>query len=136
MPLIESPVSIISIALRMPRNQGWKCMSGTPKRTAGYPICASSATYTRSQPVASSLPPARQNPCTCAMTGLARSQIDIQPSDVAGPVTVAAGRVERELVALVAPAEVVAGRERRARATDDRHADVGILIVGAQPLED
>ena len=34
-PVIESPVSIISIALRMPRNHGWKCMSGTPKRTAG-----------------------------------------------------------------------------------------------------
>ena len=34
-PMIESPVSIISIALRIPRNHGWKCMSGTPKRTAG-----------------------------------------------------------------------------------------------------
>ena len=34
-PEMESPVSIISIALRIPRNHGWKCMSGTPKRTAG-----------------------------------------------------------------------------------------------------
>ena len=34
-PLIESPVSIISIALRMPTNQAWKWLSGTPKRTAG-----------------------------------------------------------------------------------------------------
>ena len=34
-PLIESPVSIISIAVRIPRNHAWKCMSGTPNRTAG-----------------------------------------------------------------------------------------------------
>ena len=34
-PEIESPVTIISIAARMPRNHAWKCMSGTPKRTAG-----------------------------------------------------------------------------------------------------
>ena len=34
-PEIESPVIIISIAVRMPRNHAWKCMSGTPKRTAG-----------------------------------------------------------------------------------------------------
>ena len=32
---IESPVTIISIAARMPRNHAWKCMSGTPNRTAG-----------------------------------------------------------------------------------------------------
>ena len=42
-PEIESPVIIISIARRMPRNQAWKCMSGTPNRVAGYPIWASSA---------------------------------------------------------------------------------------------
>ena len=34
-PEIESPVTIISIAARIPRNQAWNCMSGTPKRTAG-----------------------------------------------------------------------------------------------------
>ena len=34
-PVIESPVSIISMALRMPTNQAWKWLSGTPKRTAG-----------------------------------------------------------------------------------------------------
>ncbi len=34
-PEIESPVTIISIAMRMPTSQAWKCMSGTPKRTAG-----------------------------------------------------------------------------------------------------
>ena len=34
-PEIESPVTIISMAARMPRNHAWKCMSGTPKRTAG-----------------------------------------------------------------------------------------------------
>ena len=34
-PLMESPVIIISIARRMPRNQTWKCISGTPNRTAG-----------------------------------------------------------------------------------------------------
>jgi hypothetical protein len=34
-PEIESPVIIISMAVRMPMNQAWNCMSGTPKRTAG-----------------------------------------------------------------------------------------------------
>lgn len=34
-PVIESPVSIASIALRIPIVHAWKCMSGTPKRTAG-----------------------------------------------------------------------------------------------------
>jgi hypothetical protein len=34
-PEIESPVSIISIAARMPMNQAWNCMSGVPNRTAG-----------------------------------------------------------------------------------------------------
>ena len=34
-PEIESPVSIISMAARMPHSHAWKCMSGTPKRTAG-----------------------------------------------------------------------------------------------------
>ena len=32
---LESPVTIISMAARMPSIQAWKCMSGTPKRTAG-----------------------------------------------------------------------------------------------------
>ena len=43
-PEIQSPVSIISMAARGPRNQAWNCMSGTPKRTAGYPMRASSDT--------------------------------------------------------------------------------------------
>ena len=43
MAKLPTPVIIISMAFRMPTNQAWKCMSGTPKRTAGYPICASSA---------------------------------------------------------------------------------------------
>ena len=47
--------------------------------------------------------------------------------DVARPRAFAARRVVRHLVALVAAAEVVAGRERRSRAADDRHRDVGIL---------
>ena len=34
-PEIQSPVNIISIAARGPRNHAWNCMSGTPKRTAG-----------------------------------------------------------------------------------------------------
>ena len=34
-PEIESPVTIISMAARMPSSQAWNCMSGTPKRTAG-----------------------------------------------------------------------------------------------------
>ena len=35
MPESESPVTIISMAARIPTNHAWKCMSGTPKRTAG-----------------------------------------------------------------------------------------------------
>ncbi len=34
-PEMESPVTIISMAARMPSSQAWNCMSGTPKRTAG-----------------------------------------------------------------------------------------------------
>ena len=34
-PEMESPVTIISIAVRMPRNHAWNCMSGMPNRTAG-----------------------------------------------------------------------------------------------------
>ena len=34
-PESESPVTIISMAARIPTNHAWKCMSGTPKRTAG-----------------------------------------------------------------------------------------------------
>ena len=56
--------------------------------------------------------------------------------DVARPRALAARRVVRHLEAFVAAAEVVAGRERRARAADDRDRHVGVLVVRAQRVED
>ena len=35
MPLSGSPVSIISMPLRIPHIHAWYCMSGVPNRTAG-----------------------------------------------------------------------------------------------------
>ena len=56
-------------------------VGGTPmERTGGKPMRASSAATTRSQCSARSVPPARQFPCTWAMTGIAQFQIRAQPS--------------------------------------------------------
>ena len=78
-PLIESPVSSASIPRRKPIIQVCHCISGGDiKRTGGYPILASSATYTRSHAVASSVPPAKQYPCTCPMIGVLISHISNQ----------------------------------------------------------
>ncbi len=49
-------------------------VGGTPiDRTGGNPMRASSAATTRSQCSTRSVPPARQLPCTWAMTGMAQS---------------------------------------------------------------
>ena len=137
MPEIESPVSIISIALRMPRNQGWKCMSGTPNRTAGI-------SHLRVLGHVDEIAPGRElarprEAVTVHLRDHGLGEIpDAHPAfgDVARPRAFAAGRVVRHLLALVPAAEVVARRERRTRAANDRHRDVGILVVRAQRLED
>ena len=56
--------------------------------------------------------------------------------DVARPVAVTARCVPGELLALVAAAELVAGREALARAAHDHHAHVRILVRLAQRRED
>ena len=56
-------------------------VGGTPmERTGGKPMLASSAATIRSQCSARSVPPARQFPCTCAMTGSAQFQMRAHPS--------------------------------------------------------
>ena len=56
-------------------------VGGTPmERTGGKPMWASSAATTRSQCRARSVPPARQFPCTWAMTGTAQFQMRAHPS--------------------------------------------------------
>ena len=56
--------------------------------------------------------------------------------DMTRPCTVTTGRVVRHLEPFVATTQVVAGRERRARAADDRDRHIRVLIVCAQRFED
>src|SRR5262249_9048910 len=55
---------------------------------------------------------------------------------VARPLAVAARREERQRLALVPPAELVACREALARAADDLHAHVRICVALAQRRDD
>ena len=56
--------------------------------------------------------------------------------DVPGPLALARRGEVRVLVALVAAAEVVAGREARAGAADDRHVDVVVEVGGLERLDE
>ena len=93
--------------------------------------------YTRSQPVASSLPPGEAVAVHLRDHGLGEIP-DAHPAlgDVTRPRALAARRVVRHLLAFVAAAEVVARRERRAGAADDRDRHRRVLVVGAQRVED
>ena len=56
-------------------------VGGTPiDRTGGNPMTASSAATTMSQCRARSVPPARQLPCTWAITGMVQSQTRAHPA--------------------------------------------------------
>ncbi len=98
-------------------------VGGTPiDRTGGNPIRASSAATTMSQCKARSVPPARQLPCTCAMTGM-RTVPDLRPAggqlEHRGHVALDAARGACRLLGLdVLGKHPVAGREGATRAAD------------------
>ena len=101
-------------------------VGGTPmERTGGKPMRASSAATTRSQCSARSVPPARQLPCTWAMTGMAQSQTRPHPSARASMADTSPSidRVRGEVARVgVLGDEAVARREGSSRAADDDHA--------------
>ena len=118
-----------------PRWYSHMLVGGTPmERTGGNPMRASSAATTRSQCRARSVPPARQFPCTWAMTG-SGAVPDPGPPVAEGE----HGRhvaLDRRVLGEVAGVgvlgdEAVARGERSPGAADDddAHAGVGLRLV-------
>ena len=114
-------------------------VGGTPiDRTGGKPMRASSAATTMSQWRARSVPPARQLPCTWAMTGMVQSQTRGPAGgqlEHGGHVTFDAGRAHGVAGLQVIGQDPVSRGERPTGAADHHHPDVGICLGGGDGAE-
>ena len=129
-PEIESPVTIISMAARMPEEPGVEVHVGhaeAHRRVAHLgvlgdvdEVAAGGQLAAAGQAVAVHLGDHRLGQVPDAHPRL---------GDVAGPLALAGRGEVRQVEALVAAAQVVAGREAGAGAADDRDPDV-VVVVG------
>ena len=128
---------IISIAARMPRNHGVEVHVGHAEAHRGV---AHLGVLGDVDEVAAGRQLAATGEAVAVHLGDDRlgEVPDAHPAlgDVARPLALAAGRVVRHVEALVAAAEVVAGREAGARAADDGDVDGIVLVALDQRLQE